>query len=80
MRILDEDNDIAIKNVMIILTIEEAAEMRDDLEEMLLKRDFSSHTHINDILYEHQLTVAIYKEEEKDSFNERTKKLVEMDK
>ena len=79
MRILDEDNDKAIKNVMILLTIEEASEMRDDLEAMLLKNDFNAHTHINDILYEHEMTVAIYKEGEIDYFNERTKKLVLMD-
>jgi hypothetical protein len=79
MRILNQDNDKALKNIMILLTPEEASEMRGDLEKMLQESDANNHTHISDILYKHEMTVAIYNEGEANLFNERTKKLILMD-
>lgn len=76
MRILDEDSDKAIKNILILLTPEEASELRDDLERMLQKNASDEHTHINDMEFEHEMTVAIYSSGEIDSFNERSKKLI----
>jgi len=76
MRILDQDNDKATKNVLILLTPEEAAELRDDLERMLQGNIFQEHTHINDKEFEHEMTVAIYDASELEFFDERTKKLV----
>jgi len=76
MRILDEDNDKALKNLMILLTIEEAAELRDDLERMLQKNDSNEHTHINDMEFNHEITVVVYNNRKIDCFNERTKRLI----
>ncbi|KJR97696.1 MAG: hypothetical protein VR68_12315 [Peptococcaceae bacterium BRH_c4a] len=76
MRILNQDNDKAIKNVLILLTQEEAAELKDDLERMLQGNIFHEHTHINDMGIEHELTVAIYDSLKIECLNERIKKLV----
>lgn len=77
MRILDIDNDKAIKNIMILLTTEEASELRDDLDGMLQKGIINDHAHVNDTEYEHEITIAIYDYGKTESFfNERTKKLV----
>ena len=76
MRILDEDNDKAIKSVTILLTLLEAIELRDDLDKMLQKEHLYNHTHINDIEYKHEITVAIYNTNEIESYNERIKKVI----
>jgi len=78
MRILDEDNNKAIKRVLILLTQEEATEMRDDLERMLQKNISNEHTHINDMEYEHEMTISIYNDQVQ-SFNERVKNLIAKD-
>jgi hypothetical protein len=58
------------------LTLEEAAELRDDLERILQKDSSNEHTHLNDIEFAHEMTIAIYNNGEIGSFNERAKKLI----
>lgn len=79
MRILNQDNDNAIKKILILLTTEEATELRDDLGKMLQKNQSNEHAHINDKEYIHEITFAIYKDGEIDSYNERTKTLIVKD-
>jgi hypothetical protein len=77
MRILDEDNDVALDNVSIFLTIEEANEMIDTLEGLLKEaKNSASHGHLNDESYEHEITVTIYNEQMLEGLHERIKRLI----
>lgn len=59
MRLLNNDKDMAVKNILILLTKNEAIELRDDLNRLLSNDDIAVHSHINDSLYEHEITIAI---------------------
>lgn len=76
MRLLNQDKNISIKNILILLTKDEAIELRDDLNKLLSNDDFAAHTHINDNVFEHEITMAIYEENELEYFDQRTKKLI----
>ncbi|ABN53200.1 MULTISPECIES: hypothetical protein [Clostridia] len=79
MRILNQDNNIAVRNVLLMLTMEEAAELKDDLERLLSKKALNDHSHINDLEYEHELTISLYDENNIEEFDERIKKLIIQD-
>lgn len=80
MRILNQDDDKSTKNILILLTPSEAAELRDDLESLLQQIENNHHTHINDMEYSREITIAIYKDSENiNQFDERTQKLILMD-
>lgn len=79
MRILDTENDKALKDINIYLTRGEAQELLDDLTAMLETDEKAYHVHVNDLQYEHELTLAIYDEEDISSFDERSKKLIQND-
>lgn len=77
MRILNQDDDKSTKNILILLTPSEAAELRDDLETLLQQNENNQHTHINDMEYSREITIAIYKNSECiNQFDERTQKLI----
>ena len=77
MRIYDEDNDKASENVSLFLTVEEAKEMIDTLEGLLVQaKNTATHAHLNDDDYEHEITVTIYDENKLDGLHERIKKLI----
>ena len=79
MRILNEDSNKSMKNALLLLTVQEASELRDDLERLISQKIFNDHSHINDSDYEHELTIALYNPDNIDEFNERTKKLISHD-
>lgn len=79
MRILNEDSNKSIKNVLLLLTAQEACELRDDLERLLSQKIINDHSHINDLCFAHELTIALYESENVDGFNERSKKLILLD-
>lgn len=79
MRILNEDNNKSMKNALLLLTVQEASELRDDLERLISQKIFNDHSHINDSDYEHALTIALYNPDNIEEFNERTKKLISQD-
>lgn len=79
MRILNEDNNKSMKNALLLLTVQEASELRDDLERLISQKIFNDHSHINDSDYEHELTIALYNPDSIEEFNERTKKLISHD-
>lgn len=79
MRILNEDSNKSMKNALLLLTVQEASELRDDLERLLSQKIFNDHSHINDSDYEHELTIALYNPDNIEEFNERTKKLISHD-
>jgi hypothetical protein len=77
MRIYDEDDDKALENVSLFLTVEEAKEMIDTLEGLILQaKNTATHAHLNDGDYEHEITVTIYDENKLDGLHERIKKLI----
>jgi hypothetical protein len=81
MRILNEKNDTAIKNIVLMLTLEESKELRDGLDQLIesgLKQNL--HIHIADNEYEHEITAAIYSPENQSCYNERIKSLIINDK
>lgn len=80
MRILDQDSDKTLKDVILYFTIEEANELKDDLEKLINKHRSNEHAHINDLQYTHEITVAIYDENDLDGFNERSIELIKQDK
>lgn len=79
MRILDNDFDKALKNITLYVTLSEAKELCDDLQSLI--NDFSStnHVHVNDVEYTHEITVAVYDENDFDGFNQRSKQLIQED-
>ncbi|MGE4273544.1 MAG: hypothetical protein AB7E31_11825 [Desulfitobacterium sp.] len=76
MRILNQDENKSIKNVLLMLTDEEAAELRDDLDRLLSKKVSNDHSHINNLEYTHELSIALYDANNIEEFDERTKKLI----
>lgn len=79
MRILNEDSNKSMKNALLLLTVQEASELRDDLERLISQKIFNDHSHINDSDYEHELIIALYNPDNIEEFNERTKKLISQD-
>ena len=78
MRILDSDNNIAVKDVVLLLTYQEACELASDLSE-LVKKEKSTHVHINDMDYQHEITIAIYGVNNLNGFTQRVKQLICVD-
>lgn len=81
MRILNEDNNIAISGVTLMLTFDEAKELRDGLNQ-IIQTDLGDnfHIHIDDDEYKHEITVAVYDGEDRTNFTDRIKKLITDDK
>lgn len=76
MRILDADNNKAINNLNLYLTMEEAKEMLGDLENLINNYGKNEHTHINDAEYEREIRLVLYNMNNLNSFDERSKKLI----
>jgi len=75
MRILDQDSDKPLNEVILYLTHAEAVELRDSLNSLLDKLS-NDHAHISDENYQRELTVCIYDIKNLFGFNERSKKLI----
>ncbi len=78
MRILDETTDMPVKRALIMLTPEEAKELKGDLEDLLAHPDW--HSHVSDAAYEREVTLAIYTPDNMASFRERVRRLIEQEK
>lgn len=74
MRLLDQDSSMALKNLILFLTANEAREVIDGLQDLLEKQD--GHTHISDNDLSHEITLVIYDPENLDGLHERSKKLI----
>ena len=81
MRILDEDRDKALKNILLLLTKQEAVQLISDLEDLVNDDTKGNHSHINNEDYSKEITRALYEENNIDDFfSERCKKLIKYDK
>lgn len=78
MRILDQDTDKALENVMILLEKDEAEELYEELGRLLKSSKIDDHGHIEDSDCEREITVSIYEKEKLDGFHDRIKKLIIM--
>lgn len=76
MRILDEDSNKSINNVLLLLTYQEACELRDDLGRLISSGKNNNHSHISDMEFKHELTLSLYNESDIAGFQERVKKLI----
>lgn len=79
MRILDVENNKTLKKANIYLTRSEAQELLDDLTTMIENKEKAFHVHVDDVTYEHEITLAIYEENDLTSFDDRSKKIIEYD-
>lgn len=78
MRILDESSDKSLEKVILYLTLEEALELKDSLDE-LLKKPLNNHTHVSDENFQKEITVCIYDTNNLSGFSERSKNLIKND-
>ena len=79
MRILDVKNNKSLKKVNIYLTNLEAQELLGDLKAMLESEEKTFHAHVNDLMYEHEITLTLYDENNLMMFDNRSKKLIKSD-
>ena len=76
MRILNEDSDQPIKSVLLLLTPQEARQIRNALEDLLADPD-DCHVHIQDDVLRRQVTVAVYTPGNLKYFDSETIALIE---
>jgi len=74
MRIFDEDNRKVLSKVTLLLKEHEARELIEDLTFLLENRN--EHAHVNDWTYEHEITIALYDENNIEHFSERIQKVI----
>lgn len=79
MRILNQDKDETIKDIIICLTIDEAKELRDSLNLIIKDKSISRHEHIDDIDCLHEITITLYDENNLSGFNPRIVKMIKND-
>jgi hypothetical protein len=75
MRIQDMETGKRLQNVCIYLTDREIEEMKCVLEDFFTGA-LDHHAHINDDSYKHEVTIAVYNDENFDQFDERSKRLI----
>lgn len=80
MRIYDQSGDKALHEVILFLTMPEAKELLDALEQMVEDPSKHHHEHIDDREYAHEITVAIYDEGNLRGFDARSIRLIREDK
>lgn len=80
MRILNEDTETPVSEVILYLLRDEAMELRDSLEQLL--ENSKSHYHVSAEDFQKQITVCLYDPDHLDEFgfNERSLKLIREDK
>ena len=80
MRILNQENDKSIDNILLCLTESEVQELIDSLQD-IVKQPKGNHAHIPSSDYEKEITLCVYNEKDIDSsFSERVKNLIEQNK
>ncbi|NKB23587.1 MAG: hypothetical protein GKR87_04255 [Kiritimatiellae bacterium] len=75
MHIYDPDNEKVIDNVTLYLTPAEAKEIYDDLKRVMDKPR-GNHAHISSADLQREITICIYREEDLDTFDEKSKEIL----
>jgi len=73
---LNDADGKALDNVLLFLTVEEAKELRHDLDDLLKKKPSTGHAHIPDADYKRELTICVYDANDLDGLDERSRKLI----
>jgi len=76
MRIYDDENEKALKTILIMLTPEEVKELIDSLECLTTKND---HVHVNDESYRWEITVGLYTPQNTHTFRPEVVRLIQED-
>jgi hypothetical protein len=77
MRILNEANDESLSRIIVYLTLSEASELRDSLMSILETK--SHHEHIASADFKKELTISVYDPHRLESFDERSRTLIDED-
>ena len=80
MRLLDQEKGIVINDLLVLLTLEESCELRDELNRLISKKTKNNHSHVSNIEFTKEITISIYEFNKLDGFSERVKKLIVEDK
>lgn len=76
MRFLNQENGQSMNDILLLMTYQEACEIRDDLEKLILSKKVNDHSHISDAEYRHELTLSIYDEKNLEGYQDNIKKLI----
>ena len=76
MRILNSATDQPLSNIVIYLTPAEATQMLGYLEQLLAEPD-QHHAHMNDEDFIHEVTLAVYTDQNLSEFNVRSRELIQ---
>ncbi len=78
MRLLDLSTDRPITGVLLMLTPEEAAELKDAVEDLLAQPELL-HAHVSDSEEKHLVTVAVYTPRNLGRFSDKVQALIGAD-
>lgn len=76
MRIYDFDNDRTIDNVVLYLTPAEARELYNGLARVI-ETPRRVHVHISSNDYQRELTLCVYRKEDIETFDEKSRQILE---
>ena len=76
MRIYDVDNDRVTKSVVLYLKEQEAQQLISSVGQLF---HGTGHTHVNDTLHDHNITVALYDSPHQGQLSEREKLIINED-
>ncbi len=76
MRLFDQEKKKSIADILLLLTSEEASELRDELERLLTESKENNHGHISDSSFTKEITISIYDANKIEGFSHRIKKLI----
>ena len=76
MHIYDSHSDKTLEEVILYLTSEEAYELYDGLAR-IMKQPRGNHVHVNNDDYQRELTVCIYRKEDIETFDEKSRQMLE---
>jgi hypothetical protein len=81
MRIYNQDTDEKVNRITLYLTPDEAKELKDSLELIINNNEKHHHEHIPDREddFKREITVCIYKKSDLSKFDERSRKLIQLD-
>lgn len=77
MRFINQENGQSMKNILLLMTYQEACEIRDDLERLIVSKNMNDHSHINDAEFKQELTLSIYDESYLEGYQDDIKKLIQ---
>ena len=80
MRILDDNTKNRLDNVTLYLTMSEAKELRDSLDDVIMNPRAGYHAHVSNEDYQKEITVCLYDAANLEGFSERSKQLILKDK